>query len=174
MGSVAPFQRRLRRAAEFRSPQRHRSRALPSLGTLLFAAMVGAVGYYGFSSGTLSELNPLSGNFGSCRFGWRANCVIDGDTFIMNGDRIRIADIDAPETNGLCEHEIKLAARATRRLRELLNDGPFEVRANASRDLDAYGRKLRTLHRDSRSIGDVLVGEGLARRWTGRRLPWCV
>lgn len=140
----------------------------------MFAAIVGAVGYYGVSSGTLSELNPLSGKFGSCRFGWRANCVIDGDTFILNGDRIRIADIDAPEIKGACDDEIKLAQRATTRLRELLNEAPFELRAYASRDIDQYGRKLRTLYRDGRSIGDILISESLARRWTGRRQPWCV
>jgi micrococcal nuclease len=171
MASVAPFRRRLRAIEEFRRPRA--SRALPSLRTLLFAAIVGAIGYYGFSSGTLSAINPLSGHFGTCRFGWHANCVIDGDTFIWNGNKIRIADIDAPEIKGACEHEIKLAQRATTRLRELLNQGPFELRAYASRNLDQYGRQLRTLHRDGRSIGDILISESLARRWTGRREPWC-
>jgi micrococcal nuclease len=174
MGSVAPFRRRLRGVAEFRRPQWRRASALPSLRTLLFAAVVGAIGYYGFSSGTLSEFNPLSGNFGSCRFGWRANCVVDGDTFIMDRQKIRIADIDAPEIVGACDYERTLARRATVRLRELLNEGPFELRAYASRDTDQYGRKLRMLYRGGRSIGDVLIAEGLARRWTGRRQPWCV
>jgi micrococcal nuclease len=175
MASVAPIRRRLRGVEEYRPPRfRPRSRALPSLRTLLFAAVVGAIGYYAVSNDKLSATNIFSNDrFGACGFGLHKNCVIDGDTFILNGDRIRIADIDAPETNGLCEHEVKLATRATQRLRTLLNEGPFELRAYASRNLDAYGRKLRTLHRDGRSIGDILVGEGLARRWTGRRQPWC-
>jgi micrococcal nuclease len=174
MASVAPLRRRLRGTEEFRSPRWRRRSALPSLRTLLFAAIVGGIGYYAVSNDKLSAPNIFSNDrFGACGFGKHRNCVIDGDTFYLNGDKIRIADIDAPETNGLCEHEVVLAARATRRLRELLNDGPFELRAYASRNLDAYGRKLRTLHRDGRSIGDMLVGEGLARRWSGRRLPWC-
>jgi micrococcal nuclease len=41
------------------------------------------------------------------------------------------------------------------------------------RDEDRYGRKLRVVVRDGRSIGDMLVAEGLARAWTGRREPRC-
>ena len=41
------------------------------------------------------------------------------------------------------------------------------------RDEDQYGRKLRMVTRDGRSIGEVLVGEGLARRWEGSRRSWC-
>jgi len=55
----------------------------------------------------------------------------------------------------------------------LLNDGPFELQSFQSRDTDRYGRKLRIVIRDGVSIGERLVAEGLARRWTGRRMPWC-
>ena len=43
----------------------------------------------------------------------------------------------------------------------------------AEQDEDRYGRKLRVVVRDGWSLGETLVSEGLARRWTGRRLPWC-
>ncbi|HYD46272.1 MAG TPA: hypothetical protein VEA79_13485, partial [Phenylobacterium sp.] len=46
--------------------------------------------------------------------------VIDGDTFVHDGVRIRIADIDAPEVHGRCPEERALAARATDRTRQLL------------------------------------------------------
>jgi endonuclease YncB( thermonuclease family) len=36
-----------------------------------------------------------------------------------------------------------------------------------------YGRKLRILVRNGRSLGDTLVAEGLARRWDGARRSWC-
>ena len=100
--------------------------------------------------------------------------VIDGDTFDYGGERIRIADIDTPEVNGRCAYETDLAARATARMRTLLRDGPFELHPIAGRDEDRYGRKLRIVTRDGRSLGDALVAEGLARTWTGRREPWCV
>lgn len=103
--------------------------------------------------------------------GW--NCVTDGDTFRQNGQSIRIADIDAPEVRDFkCGSEKQLGDRATLRLRELLSAGPFEL-APIDRDEDVYGRKLRVVMRDGRSLGQQLVEEGLARRWTGSRRSWC-
>ncbi|TFI57980.1 thermonuclease family protein [Sphingomonas parva] len=99
--------------------------------------------------------------------------VIDGDTFVYGEERIRIADIDTPELRGRCPEEKALARRATRRLDDLLAAGPFELH-RVGRDEDRYGRKLRVVTRDGRSLGDVLVSEGLARTWSGRREPWCV
>jgi endonuclease YncB( thermonuclease family) len=100
--------------------------------------------------------------------------VIDGDTFDYDGMRVRIADIDTPEVNGRCPYETRLAARATQRMRTLLAAGPFELHPLGSgRDTDRYGRKLRIVTRGGQSLGDVLVVEGLARTWTGRREPWC-
>ena len=98
--------------------------------------------------------------------------VIDGDTFDYRGERIRIADIDAPELAASCAEEAQLAAAATRRLRSLLAQGPFEL-VTAGRRVDRYGRQLRIVVRNGRSIGDMLVAEGLARTWSGRREPWC-
>jgi len=85
-------------------------------------------------------------------------------------EELRIADIDAPELNGACEYERKLALRARNRLVELLNSGAVEI---TRMGLDPYGRTLATLHRSGRSIGDQLVSEGLARTWSERREPWC-
>jgi len=62
--------------------------------------------------------------------------------------------------------------RATERLLELINAGPFEV-VRSGRDADRYGRKLRMLERHGRSLGEILVAEGLARRWDGARRGWC-
>lgn len=104
--------------------------------------------------------------------GLAAVSVIDGDTFRYNGETIRIADIDTPEVRGRCPYETELAARATQRMRSLLLEGPFELE-RISRDEDRYGRKLRVVTRDGRSLGDQLVAEGLARTWSGRREPWC-
>ena len=100
--------------------------------------------------------------------------VIDGDTFDLDGVRVRVADIDTPEVHGRCTFETELAARATQRMRALLAAGPFELRPLPSgRDEDRYGRKLRIVTRGGRSLGDTLVAEGLARTWSGRREPWC-
>jgi micrococcal nuclease len=112
--------------------------------------------------------------FPICGSGRRVNCVVDGDTFWFDGERVRIADIDAPEVRGAeCARESELAARSTRRLQTLLNEGSFELRRQGTRDRDVYGRLLRTVHRNGQSFGDILIDEGLARPWRGRSEFWC-
>lgn len=117
--------------------------------------------------------DPRSAAFSVCGEGPRINCVVDGDTFWLDHQKIRIADIDTPELSPpRCESERLKGEAAKRRLRELLNAGPFLLVAGF-RDEDQYGRKLRTVTRNGRSLGDILVAEGLARRWDGARHPWC-
>jgi micrococcal nuclease len=115
-----------------------------------------------------------SGDFQLC-LGWRLeNCVIDGDTIRFGGVKIRLADIDTPEVfSPKCGSEAALGQQATERLLELINAGPFELAPAGSRDEDRYGRKLRTIERNGRSLGDTLVAEGLACRWDGARRGWC-
>ncbi|MCZ4500997.1 MAG: nuclease [Marmoricola sp.] len=123
----------------------------------------------------LASPAPAAEQFALCHGGHRIICVVDGDTFWLDGEKIRVADIDTPETQKgqyKCQAEKALGDRATRRFIELLNVGPFELRA-WQRDRDRAGRKLRIVVRDGRSLGDQLVGEGLARTWKGRREPWC-
>ncbi len=115
-----------------------------------------------------------AGFFQLCRSASQTDCVIDGDSFRYRGDRIRLADIDAPETQSpLCSAERERGQRAAERLVELMNAGPMQMAREADRDEDMYGRKLRTLWRDGRSLGDILVSENLARPWDGARRSWC-
>lgn len=103
----------------------------------------------------------------------RTNCVVDGDTFWYRGAKIRISDINTPETSEpRCDREAELGARATLRLTELLNAGPFTLGA-ADRDQDSYGRALRVVTRRGESLGVALEREGLAEHWQGRRRDWC-
>ena len=105
-----------------------------------------------------------------CAPGPRDNCVVDGDTFWLDGEKVRIADIDAPEMDGRCPYETQLARRSRDRLLVLLNSGRFEMHVEGQ---DRYGRTLAVIVRNGHSLGDQLVSEGLARTWTGRREPWC-
>ena len=123
--------------------------------------------------GIAQATDTLEGSFALCGTGKRITCVVDGDTFWLEGTKIRIADIDAPEVRDFkCGSEKQLGDRAAERLRVLLSAGPFEL-ASIDRDEDVYGRKLRVVMRDGRSLGQQLVDEGLARRWTGARRSWC-
>lgn len=112
--------------------------------------------------------------FTLCNTGGGTNCVVDGDTIWLDGVKIRVADIDAPETHPpRCEREADLGDRATQRLLALVNAGAFSAEPSGDRDEDRYGRKLRVLMRNGQSLGGQLVQEGLARIWDGSRHPWC-
>ena len=83
-------------------------------------------------------------------------------------------DYDAPEIGEpKCASELALGKKATQRLREILNSGAVEVTPHGDRDVDQYGRKLRRITVNGRSVGDILVDEGLAHPWEGHRHFWC-
>lgn len=105
-----------------------------------------------------------------CGGGKRVTCVVDGDTFWVDGEKVRIADIDTPEIEGGCGSERERAALARDRLADLLGADPFTLRREGQ---DRYGRTLAVIANRHGSIGEVLIGEGLARRWDGGRHPWC-
>ena len=110
--------------------------------------------------------------FERCETGSYPTCVVDGDTFYLNGENIRLADIDAPEVAARCAAEANLAVRATRRLQALLSEGHLTL-TKPGEDQDEYGRRHRVVMRDGRSIGEVMISEGLARPWARRAESWC-
>lgn len=127
--------------------------------------------------GTTGELQAAASgerlSFRYCHTGGGHNCVVDGDTIWLKGEKIRIADIDAPETHDYrCSYEMKLGDQATRRLHDLLESGAVTLES-IDRDKDRYGRKLRIVLVDGTSVGDTLVAEGLARYYGNGRRPWC-
>ena len=141
--------------------------AMVALPSVVHVAIAGKA----YATDTRSKVSVA---FQNCATGTRQACVVDGDTIWLDGQKIRIADIDTPEVSEpRCSSELALGNRATARMLELINGGPFELRGWPGRDTDRYGRKLRVLVRDGRSLGDILVSEGLARTWSGRREPWC-
>jgi micrococcal nuclease len=106
-----------------------------------------------------------------CTAAARIDCVIDGDTFWLGGAKVRLADVNAPETmQAACPAERAAGSAAKARLLALLNAGPFDVSGTGH---DRYGRLLRTVSRGGRSLGAQLVAEGLAEPWRGRRSNWC-
>ena len=111
--------------------------------------------------------------FGRCGGPIRTTCVVDGDTIWLEGEKIRIADVNTPEVSRPdCSAERALGERATSRLTSLLNEGGFSLE-RIDRDEDRFGRKLRVVTRNGESLGTKLVAEGLADTWTGSRRSWC-
>ena len=109
--------------------------------------------------------------------------VLDGDTFaarVAVADdvkitvRVRLINVDTPELNGACQDEIKLARRARGRLEKLLPRGTI-VELNNIKDDKYLGRiDANVVMSDGRDVGNVLVRENLARKYSGgRRQSWC-
>lgn len=112
-------------------------------------------------------------SFHHCKWGGGTNCVVDGDTIYLEGQKIRIAGIDAPETHDYgCSEELALGERAAERLQQLLNGGAITL-TSIDRDEDVYGRKLRDVAVNGSNVGDTLINEGLARPYGGGRRSWC-
>ncbi|GAA4761223.1 thermonuclease family protein [Novosphingobium ginsenosidimutans] len=111
--------------------------------------------------------------FTLCGAAPRQTCVVDGDTFWLAGEKVRIADINAPETSqAQCPSERLRGEAAKLRLLDLLNQGPVEL-LDDPRSRDRYGRRLAVVLRGGKSLGSQLVAEGLAEPWRGQPSSWC-
>jgi endonuclease YncB( thermonuclease family) len=89
--------------------------------------------------------------------------LVDGDTIRIDNIKIRIVNIDTPETyRSRCERELILGLRAKERLRELLDSGDVTYKATGT---DRYGRTLAHVHVDGANVGEQLISEGHALRW---------
>lgn len=109
------------------------------------------------------------------RNGPQKRCVVDGDTVWVGGldESVRLQSIDAPEvSNNLCggRAEADLGRQAANRLVQLLNQNEATLELNGT---DRYGRNLGTIRIGGTDVGDILIGEGLARRWPNGREFWC-
>lgn len=98
--------------------------------------------------------------------------VWDGDSIrlglISEAEAIRIFNIDAPEIDGQCTFESNLAQRSKNRMAELLAGRQVTIIRQGT---DRCGRTLAAVIVNGVDAGEVLVSEGLARTWSGRREP---
>lgn len=173
LGRIIPFRKSIRRT------ERRKRGLLESPWLIPGIVAMAAAGYFGGDVAS-SGIGVLSGSapkvtFRECYTALDGTCVVDSDTIRLQGVKIRLEDIDAPEVRDFkCASEKALGDRATRRLVEVLNSGKIAAVKVGSRDEDRSGRKLRVVQVDGRSAGAILVSEGLARKWSGKRRPWCL
>ena len=89
--------------------------------------------------------------------------IVDGDTLVVRGGaRVRLVQIDAPESGEEC-----YAEAATRELVRLAPPGSRVVLETdpALDRVDRYGRLLRYIHSDGTNVNVELVRRGAATPW---------
>lgn len=98
--------------------------------------------------------------------------AVDGDTLEINGERVRILDIDTPEvTYAKCGREKIAGFRAAIALQELLETGkPITLQRHGT---DKYDRTLAHVFVGDISVSDYMLQSGHARPYGGGSKSWC-
>ena len=143
------------------------SRTWASIGLLSFLAACGSD-----APVNLCEDNP------DCLAGpARAVRAIDGDTYEIQGRRLRLIGWDSPESSphADCIEEGDLGTRSELKVRELFREAD-RVQVLV-RGVDEFGRPRAHIYLDGQSVGYLLSKEGLAKAWNedrGEPKPnWC-
>lgn len=163
-----------RRPPSFKPRRRDIRLALWALPLLIVAGALLDPKLFGPIGPLAAPPERVSTAFVACDRGGEPACVVDGDTLMLGDRTVRIMGIDAPDlATPRCEIERDLARRSADRLMVLLNQGPFDMVAHRLQRHDRNGREMMQLRRDGRSIGERLIDEGLAHRYTGFKRSWC-
>lgn len=115
--------------------------------------------------------------------------VVDADTIFHNGKTYQLVGYDTPESGprAKCAAEQELAQRAVRRLRQIVAGGDLRLQrvscgcpaGTEGTDRCNHGRLCAVLTAGDRDVAQILIGEGLARRYTCRgdncppKQSWC-
>lgn len=89
--------------------------------------------------------------------------IIDGDTFTLGTERVRLWGIDAPEGRQLCQdaagHSFRCGDVARERLTALIGGRSVDCR---QKDRDSYGRMVAQCTVAGRDLGEAMVRTGWA------------
>jgi hypothetical protein len=140
-------------------------------GVLAIAAALVAV-ILGVSYFTFFRTDPAAAapSFGQCYNSEASNCVSDGGTAFIAGEKVEIAGLVAPEIRSAqCDAERSKGIDAAMRLADLLNSGPVTVGPPFQ---DELGRTVQTVKAGGKDVGRALIDANLALR-VGKKKTWC-
>jgi endonuclease YncB( thermonuclease family) len=121
-----------------------------------------------------SLAGSYEGKFFLCGTAKQDDCVLSADRFVFHGQKIRLVGIEVPDIKKpRCEAERIKASDAELRVRAFLDSGPFELVSWQGNGDEIDGHKLRVVSRNGRSLSDILVNEGLAKRPGRGKGGWC-
>jgi endonuclease YncB( thermonuclease family) len=143
-------------------------------GVALFGAGI-AIASVALGVITFSNSDPTAAakaaRFEQCYAAEGGNCVADGDTIQIAGEKVQIAGIEAPQIDGAkCEAERTRGIAATVRLPDLLNGGNVTVSRSVR---DQAGRTVRHVLVNGEDVGQRMLSEGLARPVGSSEPDWC-
>lgn len=99
--------------------------------------------------------------------------LVDADTFDVGAERIRVNNLDAPESfRPDCDSERALAARANAEAGRIFA-GARQIILYPERRRDRSARVLARVEVDGQDFATLLIRQGLARPWVGRSSDWC-
>ena len=152
--------------------QKKRQRVGAIVAALIVIGVTGVVAYDRLAGPDLPRVTAFAP--AASAQGPGAYRVVDGDTIHAPfGVKYRLMGFDTPEIHfAKCTEEFALGMEAKERLEALLASG--EVRVIESGRTDKYRRTLAHVKVNGRDVGEILIGEGLARPYKGgKREPWC-
>lgn len=149
-------------------------------GVLAIAALLVLV-IVGLGAATIFRDDPDAAarqqRFAQCYNAEGDNCVLDGGTIYVAGEKVRIAGIDTPQILGAhCGRERERGIDAAVKLVALLNGGNVTVGPPLR---DASGREVHEVQVSGKDVGKAMVAAGIARRVAGEdgtdgKTPgWC-
>ena len=159
--------------AKRRVNSRERDLYLGIAGVLIFATGI-AAGIIALSIFTVthsdSGADARVAEFGQCYNAQGPNCVLDGGTIYVGGERVEIAGMETPAiADAKCDAEHDRGVDAATQLALLLNSGPVSLSAPFR---DQSGRTVRNVAVKGRDVALKMISADLAHE-PGSGLTWC-
>ena len=143
-------------------------------GMALFAGAIAAAAI-GIGVATFFSYDPKAAKqaarFEQCYSSDGGDCVSDGDTIYVGGEKVRVAGIEAPQIQGYqCEAERSRGIAAAVRLAEMLNSGNVTVSKTFR---EQSGRTVRKVLVNGEDVGETMISAGVAREVGDNEPDWC-